>query len=29
MCGFRSASHFSNCYRTRFGHTPKDARLGV
>jgi AraC-like DNA-binding protein len=29
MCGFRSASHFSNCYRTRFGRTPKDARPGV
>jgi transcriptional regulator GlxA family with amidase domain len=25
-CGFASGSHFSNAYRTRFGHTPRDAR---
>jgi AraC-like DNA-binding protein len=26
MSGFRSASHFSNCYRNRFGHAPSEAR---
>jgi len=25
-CGFASASHFSNAYRARFGHTPRDER---
>jgi transcriptional regulator GlxA family with amidase domain len=25
-CGFSSGSHFSNAYRTRFGHTPRDER---
>jgi transcriptional regulator GlxA family with amidase domain len=25
-CGFSSGSHFSNAYRARFGHTPRDAR---
>jgi transcriptional regulator GlxA family with amidase domain len=25
-CGFTSGSHFSNAYRARFGHTPRDAR---
>ncbi len=25
-CGFASGSHFSNAYRTRFGHTPRDER---
>ncbi len=27
-CGFASASHFSRCYRTRFGHRPRDERNG-
>jgi AraC-like DNA-binding protein len=27
MCGFRSASHFSNCYRSYFGYPARDARL--
>ncbi len=26
ICGFASASHFSNAYRARFGHTPRDER---
>lgn len=26
MCGFRSASHFSNSYHARFGQPPRDAR---
>ena len=26
MCGFRSASHFSSSYRTRFGYTPSKKR---
>ncbi|MBL8329736.1 MAG: helix-turn-helix domain-containing protein [Rubrivivax sp.] len=25
-CGFASGSHFSNAYRARFGHTPRDER---
>jgi transcriptional regulator GlxA family with amidase domain len=25
-CGFASGSHFSNAYRARFGHTPREAR---
>jgi transcriptional regulator GlxA family with amidase domain len=25
-CGFSSGSHFSNAYRARFGHTPREAR---
>lgn len=25
-CGFASGSHFSNAYRSRFGHTPRDER---
>jgi transcriptional regulator GlxA family with amidase domain len=25
-CGFLSGSHFSNAYRARFGHTPRDER---
>jgi transcriptional regulator GlxA family with amidase domain len=25
-CGFVSGSHFSNAYRTRFGHTPREER---
>ena len=25
-CGFASGSHFSNAYRTHFGHTPRDER---
>lgn len=25
-CGFASASHFSNAYRARYGHTPRDER---
>jgi transcriptional regulator GlxA family with amidase domain len=25
-CGFSSGSHFSNAYRARFGHTPRDER---
>ncbi len=25
-CGFVSGSHFSNAYRARFGHTPRDER---
>jgi transcriptional regulator GlxA family with amidase domain len=25
-CGFASGSHFSNAYRGRFGHTPRDER---
>lgn len=25
-CGFSSGPHFSNAYRARFGHTPRDAR---
>ncbi len=25
-CGFSSGSHFSNAYRTRFGHTPREER---
>lgn len=27
-CGFVSASHFSKCYRKRFGHSPKQEREG-
>jgi len=26
-CGFASASHFSRCYRTAYGHRPSDERL--
>jgi AraC-like DNA-binding protein len=26
MCGFRSASHFTNSFRARFGHSPRDVR---
>ena len=26
-CGFVSASHFSRCYRERFGHSPRHERL--
>lgn len=26
-CGFASASRFSNAYRARFGHTPRDERV--
>lgn len=25
-CGFASASHFSRCYRTEYGHRPRDER---
>ena len=25
-CGFSSASHFSRCYRTEYGHRPRDER---
>ena len=28
-CGFASASHFSRCYRTLYGHRPSDERAGV
>jgi len=28
-CGFASASHFSRCYRTVYGHRPRDERVGV
>ena len=26
-CGFASASHFSRCYRSEFGHRPRDERV--
>ena len=28
-CGFASASHFSRCYRTVYGHKPSDERAAV
>jgi transcriptional regulator GlxA family with amidase domain len=28
-CGFASASHFSRCYRSEFGHRPRDERAAV
>jgi AraC family transcriptional regulator, glycine betaine-responsive activator len=28
-CGFASASHFSRCYRTLYGHRPRDERAAV
>jgi transcriptional regulator GlxA family with amidase domain len=28
-CGFASASHFSRCYRTAYGHRPSDERAAV
>ena len=28
-CGFASASHFSRCYRTVYGHRPSDERAAV
>ena len=28
-CGFASASHFSRCYRTVYGHRPSDERTAV
>jgi transcriptional regulator GlxA family with amidase domain len=28
-CGFTSASHFSRCYRTLYGHRPGDERMGA
>jgi len=29
MCGFRSASHFSNAYRTQYGCPPRDGRTSL
>src|SRR5947208_16809482 len=28
-CGFASASHFSRCYRTVYGHRPSDERAAL
>jgi transcriptional regulator GlxA family with amidase domain len=28
-CGFASASHFSRCYRTVYGHRPSDERTAL
>jgi transcriptional regulator GlxA family with amidase domain len=28
-CGFTSHSHFTRCYRERFGRTPKEERAAA